>query len=149
MNGHGKIINGGGLPAGISKELEKRNIGQRLELRSMSKNAISKCSFPFSRYLILIEIFSFFIYPRVSNIFGKTRNKGNAYSNGQNTSNNQWNVSQSTAPRRRSGPPILPHDSDGSFDETFPSTNRSLPGSMMLSLKYLFMCVNISAKMVL
>ena len=29
MNGHGKLANGGGLPADISKELEKRNIGQR------------------------------------------------------------------------------------------------------------------------
>lgn len=29
MNGHGRIVNGGGLPADISKELEKRNIGKR------------------------------------------------------------------------------------------------------------------------
>ena len=29
VNENGKVINGGGLPADISKELEKRNIGQR------------------------------------------------------------------------------------------------------------------------
>ena len=29
VNENGKIIKGGGLPADISKELEKRNIGQR------------------------------------------------------------------------------------------------------------------------
>ena len=29
VNDNVKIINGGGLPADISKELEKRNIGQR------------------------------------------------------------------------------------------------------------------------
>ena len=31
MNGTVKTMNGGGLPADISKELEKRNIGQRYE----------------------------------------------------------------------------------------------------------------------
>ena len=29
VNENGRVINGGGLPADISKELEKRNIGQR------------------------------------------------------------------------------------------------------------------------
>ena len=38
MNGHTKIVNGGGysLPADISKELEKRNIGQRYGGKSVN-----------------------------------------------------------------------------------------------------------------
>ena len=34
MNGHGRVVNGGGLPADISKELEKRNIGHRYNANS-------------------------------------------------------------------------------------------------------------------
>ena len=65
----------------------------------------------------------------VSNIFGKNRNKGQNNNSNQNPSNNQWNASPSSFPRRRSGPSVLPNETEGDFHDGFPSANRKSPGN--------------------
>ena len=134
MNGHGKMANGGGLPADISKELEKRNIGQRYHSFSISTYLFRHFSLAiYSEKNMPSLLFS--IFSSVSNILGKNRNKGNSSSSNNASSNNQWNFSPSSIPRRRSGPTNIQNGTDGDYREGFPSTNRRSPGKALILFK--------------